>query len=332
MREGEAAARSDGEPRRRLWRRHGLVLQPPEEHTWWHSHAQAPTILPIDDRLWRVYFGAREQPPRSRILCADLDPGDGFRVLRVYPDPVLPLGAPGTFDSHGMGPSTVLRIDGRIHLYYTGMALRSDVPYQLAIGLAISDDGLTFRRAGEGPVLSIGPHDPLFVSTPCVRRTSDGFAMWFASGVAWRSGDGGLDPFYVIRHTRSADGVFWSRATEWVFGSGTEDEAGLVRPWVVEGGEGLQLWYSRRGAGRFRTRDGEAYRLHEAMMDGDHVVASTQRPVIFENPPAEGDWDGWMQAYACIQPLGDDLIMLYNGNDFGRGGFGYARLNGGMLA
>jgi hypothetical protein len=36
-----------------------------------------------------------------------------------------------------------------------------------------------------------------------------------------------------------------------------------------------------------------------------------------------------MQAYPCVGVSGEDLVMLYNGNGFGRDGFGYARLRGG---
>ena len=311
------------------WRREGLVLAPPADHAWWRSHAQAPTILPLTDRLWRVYFAAREGQPRSRILCADIDPGDAFRVLRVHPHPVLELGDTGAFDSHGMGPATALLCGDKVHLYYTGIVTRSDIPYQLAIGLGISDDGLHFRRVTDGPLLSTGPRDPLFVTTPCVRPTGDGFEMWYASGVDWRHVDGTLEPFYVLRHTHSADGVIWSLASELALGHVSEQDAGLARPWVAAQADGRRLWYSRRGADRFRRPGAASYRLYQATINKDGMLKASEGPVMFENPPLPSDWDGWMQSYACIQPLGDDLIMLYNGDDFGRGGFGCARLPGG---
>jgi hypothetical protein len=43
----------------------------------------------------------------------------------------------------------------------------------------------------------------------------------------------------------------------------------------------------------------------------------------------DGDFDSWMQAYGCVMPHGDDLIMIYNGNGFGGSGFGWTRLPGG---
>ncbi len=282
----------------------------------------------MNERLWRVYFAARDAVPCSRILCADIDPGDGFRVLRVHPEPVLDLGAAGTFDSHGMGPSTVLVVDGRIHLYYTGIARRSDVPYQTAIGLAVSADGLSFRKASGGPVLSTGPRDPFFMSTPHVRRTATGFEMWYASGVEWRNIEGRLEPFYVLRRTRSDDGIIWSLATELALGFDSEGEAGLVRPWVMARRDGFDLWYCSRGGERFREPGLTAYRLRHATTNRDGGRISN-KAIEFQNPPAGGEWDDWMQAYPCVEALGKDLIMFYNGNDFGRGGFGYARLVGG---
>ena len=43
-------------------------------------------------------------------------------------------------------------------------------------------------------------------------------------------------------------------------------------------------------------------------------------------PPAAGDWDGEMQAYPQIVEDGGRTLVLYNGNGFGRDGFGAALL------
>jgi len=309
------------------WRRERLLVTPKPDHAWWHSHAQAPTILPLSDRLWRVYFAVRERQPRSHILCADIDPADGFRLLRIHPDPVLQLGAEGTFDSGGMGPGCALMIDDQVYLYYTGLAPRCDIPHQLAIGLAVSDDGVRFRRKCKGPVLSTGPRDPLFASTPCVRQGKDGFEMWYASGTGWRRVGEAWEPSYVIRHARSHDGIIWSLATELTLPSTAKIDYGQVRSWVLQGPDGLHLWYSRRGS-EFRAPGDAAYRLMHTVLDGRSLSEWLPEPITFENPPREGDWDSWMQAYPCVARFRDDLVMFYNGDHFGRAGFGYARLIG----
>lgn len=314
-----------------VWRREGLVLTPPREHRWWLSHAQAPTILRLSDRHWRVYFGARAEGPQSRIMYADLDPVDEFRVLGISSEPVLEDGRTGAFDSHGMGPATALMVGSQVYLYYTGIVRRADVPYQLAIGLAVSDDnGHSFRRVTDGPLLATGPHDPWFMSTPCVRQTSTGFEMWYSSGVGWHETDGQMEPHYVLRHTRSDDGIFWDPNTRLAVGLEVGDR-GLGRSWVQQGGSGQHLWFCSRGGIRFRQPGKSAYRLQEATLCQTQPDAMARQEVAFANPPSKGDWDEWMQAYPCVEPLGEDLVMLYNGNGFGRGGFGRATLPGGAL-
>ena len=33
-----------------------------------------------------------------------------------------------------------------------------------------------------------------------------------------------------------------------------------------------------------------------------------------------------MQAYPCVVPRGDELLLFYNGDGFGQTGFGFARM------
>jgi hypothetical protein len=310
------------------WRREGLILAPPNDEAWWRTHAQVPTVLPLSDRLWRIYFGARGNQPRSRILCVDVDPGNGFRVLCLHSKPVLEPGRAGTFDCDGVAPCSALSVGGCVYLYYNGNHLRADVPYQMGIGLAVSEDGLHFRRFSDGPVLSSGPRDPFSVASPCVRKSPNGFEMWYVSFLEWQAVDGTLEPIYTLRHTRSSDGVIWNLNTELALDFEDSSVAGLARPWVTGDGSRRRLWFSSRGAREFRKAGPTAYRLRCAVGDGRCQETEDLR---FENPPLPGDWDSWMQAYGCFSALGDDLIMLYNGDDFGRGGFGYARLAGGAI-
>ncbi|MGY5810798.1 hypothetical protein ACXHXG_24200 [Rhizobium sp. LEGMi198b] len=95
------------------------------------------------------------------------------------------------------------------------------------------------------------------------------------------------------------------------------------RPWVTQDGEELRLWYSLRGA-EFRQNGDAAYRIVSQPLGRDGVALGTPEFVSFINPPAAGDFDDWMQAYACIQNYENIQIMLYNGNDFGRAGIGWA--------
>jgi len=313
-----------------LWHREGLLVAVKRDHPWWVSHAQMPTVLPLSDRLWRVYFAARDRSNRSRILAVDLDPGGGMRIVAEHFEPLLDLGPPGAFDHMGVGPSAALMVDGQVHLYYTGIIVRQDVRTQSAIGLAVSDDGLKFRRAFRGPVYSTGPFDPFFSAACTVLRGPDGYRMWYTGGTDWRTVDGQLDHFYEIRTTRSADGLTWDPRSETAVGLKTPADAGFVRPWITETAHGQRLWFSCRGVS-YRGPGEGAYHMVSVLADARQSFMGALERVLFDNPPIVVDFDSWMQAYACIVSYRDDWIMFYNGDDFGRAGFGWARLSEGAI-
>ena len=310
-----------------LWQRHGLLVSVKPGHPWWRSHAQLPTILPISDRLWRVYFAARDAHNRSRIVAVDVDPADEMRVVAEHLEPLLDRGDLGAFDCEGVLPSCALATEGEIRLYYIGVALRRDVPWQTAIGLAVSEDGINFRRVTPGPVLAVGPYDRYFTTTPTVLRDATGYRMWYSGGTQWYEVDGRSEANYEIRLCRSSDGVIWDHRTKAILPADIMNGAGVGRPWVTKTASGYRMWFGGRGASYREASEG-AYRLYSVAIEGDDATRMAER-MLFKNPPVDGDFDSWMQAYPSVAAYGRDLIMFYNGNDFGCDGFGWARLAGG---
>lgn len=312
-----------GEPAQ-LWRRRGLLL-PAGKAPAWASHAQLPTILVISDQLWRVYFAARDAGNRSRVLAIDVDPSDGMRIVEEHFEPLLDLGPVGGFDHEGVLPAAAVKVGRQVWLYYIGAAVRRDVRAVSAIGLAVSNDGLNFRRAVPGPVVGTGPFDPFFTMAPHVTQCRGGFRMWYVGGTAWKQIGEIVDPFYEIRVTSSPDGCCWDRNSKTALGL-RDGDGGLGRPWTFQSHSGLRLCYSRRGVA-YRGPGCDAYRLEHIALEESGLCFGSPEPIIFENPPEPGDFDDWMQAYACIQPQGPRLVMVYNGNHFGRGGIGWATLD-----
>jgi hypothetical protein len=310
------------------WIRHGPIVTPPTNHPWWVTHAQSPTILALDERLWRIYFGARDAQPLSRIMCVDVDPSDGMRIVKLHEDPVLEHGPPGCFDCHGVAPGAALIIDGRVYLYYTGAVRRLDVPYTMAIGLAVSDDGLNFSRRCDGPIRGIGPDEPYFSGAPFVGRTGSRLELWYISGLGWshRAGEPREEPVYNIRRVTSTDGISWSARSELMIGDDTITEHVVARPWVLRTSEGAEVWYSARASHGFRDGASGAYRIWHGRIRSDDGHVADASPIAYANPPGLHEWDGEMQAYGSVARHGGDLVMFYNGNGFGRTGFGYARL------
>ncbi|WP_156938334.1 hypothetical protein [Mesorhizobium sp. WSM3626] len=305
------------------WTRHGLLVSVKVGHGWWASHAQVPTALAFSSRLWRIFFAGRNKDNRSSILAVDVDPQNGMRVVGEHLDPIMEWGPSGTFDCSGLGPSCALMVDGRVRLYYSGIYARNDVSFQIAIGLAISGDGVSFKRAFAGPIRGIGPVDPYFVSTPFVDAVEGGYLMWYASGTGWVNVKGVLEPDYVLRSCVSPDGMIWEVGSSIVLPDDLGDGVSHTRPWLTHEVGGVRLWYSRRGRD-FRAGGNEAYRLFSRRIDTRDGTVGEAEPVIFSNPPTLDDFDSWMQAYCCVMRCANRDVMFYNGNGFGEAGIGWA--------
>lgn len=278
------------------------------------NYAQTPTPLVMSDRV-RVYFAERDEQNKSFIRFVDLDINDPTkRILAAPSNRVLDNGKPGTFDDEGQMPSFVMGNDKTLNLYYSGWNSRNTVPYHNASGVAISmDGGFTFRRAIDGPILDRTPDEPYLAVTPshCSGLT------YYVSGKRWERILGRYEPIYTIHAAMSQDGIAYKRLGEVI--PQFHDHECFSRPWVMRIDGVWHMWYSHRSA--FDYRDGpNAYRIGYAHShDG---LQWTRKHGNISLP--QSDWDATMQCYPATFYVKDKLWLLYNGNHFGKYGFGLA--------
>lgn len=306
------------------WQKRGLIFAPNHHTDWMISHAQMPVVDVVDQSTTRIYFSTRDDRVRSRIGYVDVDRTNPQNVLHVSGEPLLPLGALGTFDDNGMTPSCLVEYDGRKYLYYIGWNPQVTVSYRLAIGLAVSQDGgRTYRRYAQGPILDRNEDDPFFVTTPWVMLDGGLWRMWYTSCTGWQMIDGKPEPSYHVKYAESDDGIHWRR-TGIVCIDYDEFTQAIARPSVfVEDGVYKMLYSYRQTAG-YRTDPARAYRLGYAeSADGIHWERRDDEVGITRS---EAGWDSQMIAYGSVYRVGDRRLLFYNGNGFGRSGIGYAVL------
>lgn len=282
-----------------------------------------PTALILQDRL-RVYFAARPRPGLSLPTFVDLDRNDPKRVVGVHPQPVLDVGRPGTFDADGVMPSCVLRDGDRVLMYYSGWSrLGGTAPYNNATGIAVSrDDGASFARLYEGPILDRTPLEPWSATSPCVVKDGSLWHMWYSSGTDWIEVDGKLEHVYVLKHATSSDGEQWHRDNQPILPQAFENES-QTRPTVAKLDGRWHMWFSYRGARAFRTR-GETYRIGYA--DSDDLLRWNRNDDLAGIAPSADGWDSQMICYPDVAVTAERTHLFYNGNGFGQDGFGYAVL------
>lgn len=314
------------------WLKHGKIFDP-TLHALPNGciqFAQSPQALLFDDFV-RIYFSTRAVDKNGKFLShiAFVDMKRNLReIIRVADQPVIPLGELGSFDEHGIFPMNVVRHGDLVYGYTCGWNRRVSVSVDTAIGLAISrDNGLTFQRIGSGPVLSASLHEPCLVGDGFVMIIDGVFHMWYIYGTGWKkyAPDVAPDRTYKIGHATSPDGVKWTKeeAHQIITDRLGPDESQAL-PTVVKIGSRYHMFFCYRESFDFRKAKGRGYRIGHAWSDDlAHWTRDDITPNLEGTP---GTWDSDMQCYPHVFECDEKVFMLYNGNEFGRHGFGLAEL------
>ena len=307
------------------WEKKGLIFAPDDNYEWMVSHAQVPLVDRVDDNTLRIYFGTRDKHNRTVTTYIEVEAEDPSHVSYVHDQPVLGLGELGCFDDCGAMPSWIVDRGSLKYLYYTGWNTSTTVPYRNSIGLAVSrDGGQTFERAFKGPLLDRTQYEPHFCAVPCVLVEDDKWRMWYLSGVRWDVFDGRPEPRYHIKYAESDDGINWDRRGIICIDFKSESEAGIVRPSVIKDGGLYRMWYSYRGLENYRTDKKNSYRIGYA--ESEDGIAWTRKDENLGLHISPTGWDSEMVAYPYVYVDAKTQYMFYNGNGFGKSGFGYAVL------
>ncbi|WP_182867670.1 hypothetical protein [Stieleria mannarensis] len=315
------------------WRKLGRIFDPTDYDlpADCAEFAQSPQALVCDDFV-RIYFSSRQRDADtgkflSHVLYVDFD-WDLQHVLRVADHPVISLGERGCFDEHGIFPLSPLRVGDQVFAYTCGWSRRVGVSVETGIGLATSDDGgTTFQRYGNGPILSATLHEPCLVGDGFVRRIGDVFHMWYIYGLPWRhySGQSEPDRIYKIAHATSSDGFQWEKTGgEQLIANSIGDDECQALPTVIESGGRYHMYFCFRYPNDFRTNPERGYRIgYASSEDLRHWVREDQQ-VGIERTANVDAWDSRMMCYPHAFHHNQNTYLLYNGNEFGRRGFGLA--------
>ena len=304
-----------------LWRKLGLVFCASGQNEFMQSGGRTPVPLHLHDDIYRIYFGAYDKSGRGRIFSLEMDINKPQDIYNLVERPYLDIGATGFFDDNGIIPSDILRIDNMIYLYTIGFSIKNRLIFDAASGLALSrDGGKTFTKF-TGPVLDRGVDDPCFAASPCVLRLGDKWHMWYVSCDHWEPCGSGFKHYYNIKHRISTDGIYWDSHADVCIDFANEYEYAISRPSVLCTPEGrYRMWFS------FRAQPGvETYRIGYAeSSDGVHWIRMDEKMRSFD--VSESGWDSEMVCYPKVFMHKEKIFMLYNGNHYGKTGFGLAVL------
>ena len=316
------------------WERLGKIFDP-SDHQLANDcvdFAQSPQVLDLGDRV-RVYFSTRQVDSSNGKFLSHISYVDYSRdfaqILSVAPETVIPLGNLGCFDQHGIFPMHVFRHQSRILGFTCGWNRRASVSVDTAIGLSESfDGGMTFQRLNVGPVMTATPNEPFLVGDPFVLEAGGLLHMWYIFGLRWLNEPRNQPPdrVYKIAHATSPDGIVWQRNGQVIIPNVLDENECQALPSVVHWEGRWRMIFCFRHAQGFRTDPSRGYRLGYAVSDDLQHWQRDDDALGLSISGNSNDWDGEMMCYPHFAILDGHLHIFYNGNRFGRNGFGLARL------
>lgn len=299
------------EPRK--WRKLGLLYCPPGNHPKLRSHAANPLAVHIEGNIFRVFFSGRDAENRSSVGAVDIDI-ENRTIVTEYDAPFMQHGPEGSFFEAGISIGNCYKVGDQRYMLFMGWQNPPGAHWRGEIGRLRVTSTLTLELDLNAPFMGSDSDDPISLSYPWVEPVkSGGFKMWYGSTVSWDAGNGEM--LHVIKSAISDDGHSWRRE-----GLALPYRLGFAqafsRPTVVSDKDGFHMWFS------YRSGLGETYRIgYATSRDGsDWELKLSQTGIDVSN----SGWDRDMIEYPFVFNHRGCRYMLYNGNGYGKTGFGLA--------
>ncbi|MGZ3861849.1 MAG: hypothetical protein ACXVPN_07645 [Bacteroidia bacterium] len=313
------------------WKKLGRIFDP-TQHKLANDcieFAQSPQTLVFDDFV-RIYFSTRKKEVTGKYLShisyVDMDKKFS-KILNISGDTVIELGGLGTFDEHGIFPINPFRDGDKILAYTCGWSRRVSVSVETSTGLAISNDGgKTFKKTGDGPIFSSSLSEPFLVGDSFVRKYGNTYYMWYIYGTHWLNlpEDNSPARVYKIAQATSADGINWIRNGKKIISDKLNENECQALPTVINFNDTYHMFFCYRQATAFRKDSARGYRIGYAY--SKDLVNWTRDDEECGIDVSPGEWDSDMMCYPHVFSCDNKIYLLYNGNEFGRFGFGIAVL------
>jgi len=298
------------------WEKLGNIFNPKIAfHPKLYTHASNPLPVHLNNDIYRIYYNGRDKQNRSSIGAIEYDIISG-KLTNLFKHPLFLHDNENSYYSDGVSIGCQYSMGGDIYMLFMGWKILDNGFWQGEIGrLKIENDGsLTYRD--DGPLLSIDTANSISLSYPFIIKNSNGkYKMWYGSTITRDAGNGEM--LHVISNATSTDGIKWIPN-----GLAIPFEIGVAqafsKPCIIKNKYGLEMWYSYRG------NSDEKYCIGYAKsLDGEDWEIDNSKAGI---NVSDLGWDSEMVCYPYVFNHKGNWYMLYNGNGFGKTGFGLAVL------
>ena len=182
----------------------------------------------------------------------------------------------------------------------------------------MSDDGgLTFRRHSRVPVLDRTDGEHFFRVIHSVIKEKNRWRVWYGAGSEFVNEGSYTYPRYNVRYTESQDGVTFPPSGRVCVDMCKPGEYRVGRPYVIRMDDRYRMFYGK-------ATIADNYRLGYAESPDGTQWTRLDDQLGLE--PSVSGWDSQMTCYPAVVTCAGKTYMFYNGNNYGRDGFGLAEL------
>lgn len=311
------------------WIKKGLIFKPNGEYEWMSSHV-SPLAAIEKKSCIRVFFSTRSKIDQdgnyvSYLTYIDLDKDNPQKILYLHDKPLLELGREGTFDEFGIMVAKPVVVKNQVYLYYMGWQrlASSRSPYQVCVGLAISDDeGDTFYKYSEGPIVGIDLYDPISIGNVYVIKESKIWYMYYTTYKRWECNGIKATPEYNIKLAVSDDGIHWEKENQVMIEE--NEKGGIATPCIFEYQEKYRMLFGYRLP---FEEDGTSGKYKIGYAESDDLIHWKRQDEKAGLSASDSGWDSEMVCYPHVIKVKNKWLVFYCGNGYGAGGFGYAELD-----
>ncbi|PWB21719.1 hypothetical protein [Flavobacterium sp. HTF] len=277
------------------------------------SHASNPLAVHLKDDVFRIFYSARNSLNKSSVSFVDID----IVTLENINNPdkvVFSYGREESFYSHGVSIGNCYLQNDKQYILFMGWQCKDGEHWRGDIGRLELLDKKNLQLSPIHVFMKTDEEDKISLSYPWVMFHEGIYKMWYGSTIDWTSENGEM--IHVIKYATSIDGDNWEK-----HGIAIPYEIGVAqafsKPSLIIDNNGYHMWYS------YRSGDGTKYRIgYSHSTDGIHWERKHNESGI--NVSKTG-WDSEMICYPFIFEHKDSRYMLYNGNEYGKSGFGIAK-------
>lgn len=289
------------------WQKLGQIYKVNNQNPYLVTHASNPLPMFLDKDIFRIYYSGRNEENKSSVSYIDYNIVKN-KIVYDYKKPIVNFGDEESFYSHGIGIGNEWKQDGENFIGFMAWQVPKNSHWKGDIGK------FNIKTKEVSLMMTTSEEDKISLSYPFILKEDNIYKMWYGSTISWTSENNEM--IHVIKYATSKDTKIWEHhgvAIPYKIG----EAQAFSRPTILKIKEKYYMWYSYRGSGL-------KYRIGYAISE-DGINWSRQKESGIDIG-LENDWDSEMICYPYVFAYKDEIYMIYNGNSYGKYGFGIAKL------